>query len=190
MKYLIILALLLNSCAEAVIGAGAATGIALAQERTVGNAIDDATIWTKIKGKFMQVDINNLFTKIEVKVNEGKVLLTGSVADPETRIEAVKIAWSQNGVKEVINEIMIDNPSSDKAKLQEYARDSWITAQIKGKLLLHKNIRSINYTLDTVGGVVYLMGVAQNQEELDLVTRIAGQVKYVQKVISFVRLKD
>jgi osmotically-inducible protein OsmY len=174
-----------------VLGAGAATGVVLTQERTVGRAVDDTTIWTKIKSRFLQQDVNNLFTKVDVKVTEGRVLLTGNVTNPESRMEAVRIAWSTRGVKEVINEIVvITSPSATSEVIKGYGLDSWITAQIKSKLLLHKNIKSVNYSIETVNHIVYILGIAQNQQELDTVTRIASTVRYVDKVVSHVRLKE
>ena len=35
---------------------------------------------------------------------EGRVLLTGLVGEQETRIEAVRLVWEVEGVKEVIND--------------------------------------------------------------------------------------
>ena len=42
----------------------------------------------------------------------------------------------------------------------------------------------------TVGGIVYLMGIAQNRNELDRVTNHARNLNYVRRVVSYVRLKD
>ena len=44
--------------------------------------------------------------------------------------------------------------------------------------------------LAAVGGVVYLMGIAQSQAELDRVTGHARNQSYVRRVVSHVRIKD
>jgi osmotically-inducible protein OsmY len=178
----------ITACVPVVLGTATATGVSIAQERTVGDAVDDATLWTKINNDLLQKDVN-LFGKVSVKVTEGRVLLTGSVSQPQHRVEAVRIAWQQRGVKEVINELTIENTSGTQA-MQQYGNDAWITTQLKSKLLFNKDIRSVNYSVDTVAGVVYLMGIAQDKQELDRVTDIAGTIKYVQKVVSFVRIKN
>ncbi|MFV9875141.1 MAG: BON domain-containing protein [Rickettsiales endosymbiont of Dermacentor nuttalli] len=187
--YLLAVAYLLNSCAPAVIGATAATGLVLSQEKTVGKTVDDATIWTRIKSNFLHKNFDHMFIGVDVKVDEGRVLLTGYVPDVKTRMEAVKIVWSQEGVKEVMDEIQISS-KNDKLTLKEYSLDTWITTQLKTKLLVEKNIRSVNYNIETIEGIIYLLGIAQNKEELDKVTYLASTIPNVKKVMSFVRLKD
>lgn len=178
-----------TGCLPAMIGAAATTGRTISEERTVGDAVDDTTIWAKIKSDLLQQDVNNLFNQIDVKVNEGRVLMTGSVRSQEVRAKAVKIAWSQRGVKEVIDELTLAIPTGELA-IKDYSKDTWITTQITSALLLNKDIYSVNYTVETIDGIVYLMGIAQDETELNMVTNIAGTVKYVKKVVSHVRVKN
>ena len=49
---------------------------------------------------------------------------------------------------------------------------------------------NINYTIETVNRIVYLMGIAQDQAEIDRVTTHARQVRYVRRVVSHVQLKN
>ena len=51
-------------------------------------------------------------------------------------------------------------------------------------------MRSINYNVDCVGGTIYLIGVAQDQAELERVIDHARDISYVRRVVSYVRLKD
>jgi osmotically-inducible protein OsmY len=74
--------------------------------------------------------------------------------------------------------------------LGDVTRDSWITTKLKSKLVFDGNVASRNYTIVTVGAVVYVMGVAQNQGELNAVIDHARHVAGVRKVVSYVRLKD
>ena len=50
------------------------------------------------------------------------------------------------------------------------------------------DISDVNYTVETVNGIVYLMGIARSRPELDKVTTHARNIAGVQKVISHVRL--
>ena len=190
-NYLILIAaMFLNSaCVPAIMGASATTGVVIAQERTVGDALDDATITAKIKSEFLQHNLDHLFATVHVKTSEGRVMLTGHTHDPEIKVKAVRIAWNQKGVKEVINEIKLAE-DSNKLAIKEYGVDTWITAQIKAKMLLNKEIRSINYNVETIRGVVYLLGIAQHQSELDQVVSIAESIQHVKKVVNYVRSKD
>ena len=177
----------LQGCAGpgVVAGTTATAGVTAAQERSIGAAIDDTIITAAVGHYLFQKDIE-LFGAIDVEVVEGRVLLLGSVKKPEDRVEAVRLAWQAKGVKEVINEIQV----TDQGGLVDYARDTWISAQLKTKLLLDKEIKAINYNVETVNGVVYMIGIAQDQAELERATNHARTIKHVRKVISHVRLKD
>jgi osmotically-inducible protein OsmY len=118
-------------------------------------------------------------------VHEGRVLLTGTAPKPEDRIDAVRHAWKVNGVQSVINEISVEDDSG----VLDLARDKWVSAQLRLKITFDGKIKAINYAIDTVNGTVYLMGVAQNEQELALVRNHARNIEYVRRVVSHVRIK-
>lgn len=186
---LLIICSFLSSCIPIVLGSSTTTGVVLSKEESFGTTLDDVGIRTKINEKLLRRDINRLFAGITVKVYEGKVLLTGRVVNPEDRLEIVKITWSVKGVKEVINEIEIHNPEN-AVGFGDYGKDSFITTNLKTRLLLDQRIRSMNYNVETIKGIVYIIGIAQSNEELNLVNNIASQIKFVKKVVSYVRIKN
>lgn len=176
----------LNACAPVMLGAGGVTaGVVGLQERTVGEAVDDTVIWSRIKNLYIQNDVNKLATRVSVEVTQGRVLLTGTVPNPDARVEAVRLAWQVQGVSHVINEIQISNQT-----LKSRAQDAWVTAQVKSKLLLNQDIESVNYSIDTVNLVVYLMGIAQSKAELEQATHVASTIKGVKRVVSHVRIES
>lgn len=179
-------ALALNGCATLVLGGAAKVGSVVAEERTVGEAVDDTAIWTEIKSNYLQKNFDNIFNAVNVEVKQGRVLLTGQVVNPDHRIQAVRLAWQPQGVKEVINELQINDQSS----LKNATNDIWINGQVKTKLLLERNVRSINYSVDTINGVVYLLGIAQNDWERRQAALVASRVKGVKKVVSHVQVKQ
>lgn len=185
----IIISLSLSSCLPAAIigGAGLAT-YTVAQERTFGDAIDDAAIEARLNALFLGHENQKQFFDVGVESVEGRVLLTGNVPTREAKVEAYNIAWEPNAVKEVINELKVVNEYKFSAK--ELAKDTWISTQIRSNLLFTKNILSRNYSIETIEGVVYIMGVAQDKAELNRVSSIASQVSGVKKVVSYVRLKE
>ena len=178
--------LLLNGCAALIIGGGTEGAVIASQERTTGNALDDTGILLKIKNLYAREDYEDLLANVEIKVIEGRVLLTGNVDKPDSQVQAVNLAWQVDSVKEVINEIQLSN----QAGFSNYARDVWISTQVKSRLLFEKGVRSVNYSVITVNQTVYLMGIAQDQEELDRATNVASTTSYVQRVVSYVRLKN
>ena len=176
--------LALTACAAPGIVAGAATaGPAVAQERSIGTVIDDTAIELQIQHYLLQAS-DGLFIRVGIEVHEGRVLLTGVVPAPDDRVEAVRQAWQVNGVLEVINEVQV----SDRAGITDYLRDVKITSQLRFKMLRDRDISDVNYTVETVNGIVYLMGIARSRPELDKVTTHARNIAGVQKVFSHVRL--
>ena len=174
----------LNGCTGAVVGAGAAAGVAAFEERTIGTVADDAKIAAQIRLTIMDRGPDYAL-KIGIEVFEGRVLLTGLVSTENMRAEAVRKSWGISGVKDVLNEIQISSGS-----LIGTARDAWISAQLTTRIAMDEKVYSINYVIETVGGVVYLLGIAQNQKELNRVIAHSRNLKYVKKVISHVRLKS
>ena len=175
----------ISGCLFAGSFAAVQTGTVIAQEKSAGSAVDDTVITSKIKSEFAQKAFGNLFSRISVNVSESRVMLTGSVTDESYIQQAESIAWKVLGVKEVINELIV----SDKA-LKDRAKDAWISTQIKAKFLLQKHFDSLNYVPDVNNQIVYLLGIAQNQEELDTALEIASSIKGVEKVVNHVILKS
>jgi osmotically-inducible protein OsmY len=174
-----------SGCAPVLIGAAATAGVVIAQERTVGDAIDDTVIQARIKDRLLQQS-SNLFLRVSTEVLEGRVLLTGSVASAQDRIEAVRVAWTVPGVREVFNEIQV----SERVGIANTLADARTTATLRFQIMGDRNIVDINYSIDTVNGIVYLMGIAQNQAELDRVVGYARNISGVRQVISHVVLRN
>lgn len=178
----------LAGCTGIAVGSGAAVTTAALEERGLKGAAKDTMIRARINDLWFEHDAE-MYQKVELSVIEGRALLTGRVRIQQMRLDAVRLAWRADGVKEVINEIQV-NDKGDVEAIKTYAKDSWITTQLLGKLLFDKRVQSINYSIETVGNIVYLMGIAQTQVELDRVTNHARNVAYVQKVVSYVRLRS
>lgn len=163
-------------------GAGATLGIAAAKEGGITSAATDLRIKTMIAEKWFSYKVDT-FTKLNLTVDQGRVLITGTVQNPDDRVEAVRLAWQVSGVKQVINEIRV----ADAEGVSAFVKDGWITTRLRTAMTFEKGIQSINYSIDTVNGTVYLMGVARSQEELDKVVGLARTIPNVKQVISYVK---
>ena len=155
------------------------------EERSFNNFVEDTIIVAQLKNAYFSNN-EKIFFNVSVEVTEGRVLLTGSVEQIDERIEATKLAWGIEGVNEVINEIQISNDEG----ILDYADDLIMKTKINAKLLLDKDILNLNYSVEVVNSIVYLIGIAQSQEELDSVINISESTYGVQNVINYVRLKD
>ncbi len=173
----------LTGCVSTVVGAGAAVGVAALEERSFKVHAEDTSISAKVRFNLVETG-KEYVTDIGIEVFEGNVLLTGIVETEEARAEVVKLAWQVDGVKNVYNEVQVSDSS-----MSDLAKDSWVTAQLKSKITFDGDILAINYSIETVAGVVYLIGIAQSDAELAKVVAHARNLGYVKRVISHVRVK-
>lgn len=110
--------------------------------------------------------------------------MTGVVQNPQDRVEAVRLVWQVKGVKQVINEIRV----ADGEGFAGFVKDNWVTTRLRTAITFEKNVQSLNYSIDTVQGVVYLMGVAMSQNELNTVMNLARTIPNVKQVVSYVKM--
>lgn len=175
---------LLSGCVGAAIGAGAATGVAAAEERGIKNAGNDKGIQLAINDKLLKEN-QYLWRKLSITVYEGRVLLTGVVGTEFSRDEATRLAWAASDrINEVINEVQLSSANDT-----DFGTDTWISTQLRAKIASDKEIVDINYSIETVNGIVYLIGVGQSDAEITKVTDHARTIKGVRRVVSHVWLK-
>ncbi len=172
-----------GGCVAPVVSLAGTVAVKATEDRGIGGAASDLKIQALINDLWLKRDLD-MFSRINLSIDQGRVLLTGRAANPEQRMEAVKLCWQADGVKEVINEIAVDTGST----MGDTAHDKWITAKLRTALLLDRDVHSTNYNIDVVNDIVYLLGVAHSQDELDRVIGHAKAIAYVQGVVSHVRV--
>jgi osmotically-inducible protein OsmY len=180
-----------TSCVETVAVGTAATGVILMREKTAKDTQKDIVIASKLVVDFTKNGLKNPGNSIEITVNEGRVLLTGILRNKAKSGLAAQLAWKVEGVKEVIDEIQPSKNSYLKPKdFFKASRDYIITAEIEAKLLATAEISSLNYKITTANQVVYLIGVAQDSQELSKVLSLIAKISGVTKVVNHVILSD
>ena len=179
----ILFTIYLSGCAQVITGTAVKVATVSQEDRSIGEFVDDAIIKTVIKNTYFDQS-ENLFFNIDVEVSR-LLLLTGTVENIDLKIEATRIAWGVNGVKTVINEIQISNSDS----ILNFADDLIISTKILGKLMLDEEINSLNYNIETVNRLVYIIGIAQTKKERDLVLSIARDVYGVEEVVDYINIK-
>ena len=176
---------LLTACVPIALLIGTGTGTDIAtQERGVKGTFKDVEIRSQIDAAFLQKS-HILFSNISIAVQDGRVLLTGSVLTSKTRAEAITLVKHIEGVKTVFDEIKIGAPKS----FGNETNDTWISTKARSELIAMEGIHSNNYSVTTFNGVVYLMGIAQNNQELDHAIQVVKTIKGVQKVVSHMTIK-
>ena len=174
-----------TGCAEFIVGAATTTGLAIAEERTVGDAVEDLSIQAELNHLFFRNDLG-LYQDVSFSVVEGRVLLKGSVPTDDDRTRASWVARQATGIREVINEMQVTAESG----ILNYARDRWISLRLDARLLFDIDVLSVNYDVETVNGTVYILGIAQDEEELEKVKAHARRIDGVKGVVSHVIMKD
>lgn len=177
------------SCLSAAILTVALTGcvgVGLnTQERSLSHAVDDFNTQTELNARLLG-ESPSLFSDVSTTVIEGRVHLSGTVPTSEQRLTASRLAWATPNVKEVANDIEV----TEEGGIGDIARDRWISAQVRGRILTDSAIRDINYTIDTQNQTVYVLGIAQSQAELERVMAHARAVSDVRRVVNYALLKD
>ena len=173
------------SCAKVVTGTAAKVVTVSKEERSIGEFVDDTIIKTVIKNAYFDQS-EDIFFNVDVEVSQGRVLLTGTVKTIDLKIEATRIAWGAKGVATVINEIQISNSDN----ILNFADDLLISTKVMGKLMLDENINSLNFSVETVNQVVYIIGIARSVDEKNKVTKIASEVFGVIEVIDYITISN
>lgn len=151
-------------------------------EKTVERS--DAWLTTKIKSTLV-FHKNVSATKTEVDVKDGVVTLRGeasSMAQKELTGEYVR---DVEGVKDVVNELTVLDKSPTAADtIADKIDDASITAQVKASLLAHRSTSALKTKVQTKDGVVTVSGVAKNEAEKSLVTKLVSDVNGVLNVVN------
>ena len=176
-------ALALSGCVNAAIGIGTAAVAASSTEKGLSTSVSDSVIQAKLSDSFIQTS-QSIFLNVETSVNDGSVLLTGKLKTQEEKIAATRLSWEIKGVREVINEIQLSEASSFKSS----AKDLAASAQLRAALIRDADISSLNFSIDVVNGIVYLSGVAENEEERERVVAHAQELRFAKQVVSYIIL--
>jgi osmotically-inducible protein OsmY len=175
----------LGGCLVAAVGAaGAGGGYELSAERPFSDTAKDAGIAAVVQKSWRDYNLK-MAEDIGCTVYEGRVLITGEVPSDDWRAEAVKRTWQVDGVKEVYDEIQV----GPEEGFSQDMNDTTITTKLSTQLTLDADVKSINYSITTVKGVVYVIGSARSQRELDDVVNHARNIANVKRVVSYVRIR-
>lgn len=156
--------------------------LVLKNEAPIENS--DGWIGTRVKTSLLFHSNVNAF-KTEVGVKEGVVTLKGEAASQAQKDLAGEYAKDVEGVKDLKNEMTIASvPYKAEQTMAEKIDDASITAQVKGALLFHRSTSALNTKVVTSDGVVTVSGIAQNDAEKALVSKLANDVNGVMSVVN------
>ena len=123
---------------------------------------------------------------VNTSVLEGRILLTGLVDNQEIRIDAVRLVWEVDGVKEIINEIEIGN----RTTLKDYASDLWINTQARALAAKTVGIKAITFNFETIQGKIYIAGITARPDLLDEMIIALKNIKGVNEIVNYVIIRE
>jgi osmotically-inducible protein OsmY len=179
----VVAGLALAGCSSPTMMLDAATTVA--EDRPMSQVMSDAGLKIDINAKLLSNKYRDLFLDVNTNVYENRVMLTGSVKTGAHKRRATLLVLGVKGVTKIINELQVTADGS----LKDTANDLWIETKLKARLVGAKGVSSINYRWRSVNGVVYFIGVAQDQSELAEVMRLARGTSHVNNVVSHVRIQ-
>jgi osmotically-inducible protein OsmY len=175
--------LLAGACAPSTLPIGMAGD----GERTVvadgsaAAAVDDSTITLELNQRLIEYGAG-LFKDVRTVVFEGRALLLGRVGDRAARQEATAVAASTEFVEAVINEIHVGDESGVGTFLNDVAIEKTITDNYD----LDQSIQAAHYRVRAVEGIVYLIGRAMDEGELQRALAVAGETDNVKWVVNHI----
>ena len=162
------------------------TGVSIAMDpRTIGTQIDDSLMQKNLRAKLILMDKGYLLN-VKTKVLDGRIFITGKVNTVEEKLKITKLGWEIKGARSVKNDLQI----KEKFDFQRSAKDLLITSQLRTAMITSKNIKSVNYNIDTYKKKIYIYGIAQNEEERAEVINEAKEILDIEDVISSIFLVE
>ena len=150
----------------------------------------DSWIGVKVKSALLFHHNVNAF-KTEVDVKDGIVTLKGEALSQAQKDLAGEYAKDVGGVKDVRNEMVLARVADvKKESLGDKIDDASITAQVKVALLIHQSTSAVSTKVSTTDGVVTIGGVARNEAEKALVSKLAKDINGVTGVINTMTMAD
>ena len=187
-KYLTFIFLLfyLSSCVGSSSVGIFGSGVSIAYDpRTVGMQIDDSIMQKNLSARLALTEKKYLLY-ITTKVLDGNIFLSGKVDEPEEKLKIIKMAWETKGARSVKAAITIKGESNFKNS----AKDALITSQLRAAMIFNKDIKTVNYNLDTINGKIYIFGIAMTQDEKRKVIEEAKGIYSVKEVVPSIILVE
>ena len=184
--FFILLLVFINGCVGTSSKGVFGTGVSIALDpRTLGTQIDDSIMDKNLDGRLLKMN-KSYFLSVKTKVLDGRIFITGKVNNPEEKLKITKLAWETKGVRSVRNDVKI----KEEFNFKQSAKDILITSQLRSALIFNKNIKAVNYNIDTYKKKIYIYGIARSSEERSEVIEEAKEILDVEDVIASVLLLE
>jgi osmotically-inducible protein OsmY len=150
------------------------------------NPAEHSDAWITMKVKTALLFHRNVSgTGTSVYTKDGVVTLQGVASSMAQKELTTEYAKDIDNVKSVNNEMTIaKTPATPGASIGDKIDDASITAEVKTALLSHHSTSALKTSVSTTDGVVTVGGIAKNDAEKSLVTKLATDIIGVTSVIN------
>ena len=168
------LILSMTGCANAVLVA--------TDPRPVSTVTSDQYITQSLGVKYMSDEFES--DHVKATVYNHRVLLTGQVVNDKQRNKALAEVREFDSIQKIFDYLVVS-----PQYISTSSEDTYITGQVKMKLIGAGNVNSNDGKIVTEHGVVYLLGIIQ-KSQLENMLREAKSVEGIKKVVPLVQYKD
>ncbi len=172
------LSALLSGCGAIMSSAGAGPIEDDPGERTLGQQMTDESIETKAKVNINAADDGYDDAHLSIVSYNGFVLVAGQVPSEALKALATDVVREIEDVRRIYNELEVGPETSAGTR----SSDTWITTQVKSKLLASSDTPGTRVKVVTENSVVYLMGLLTALEG-DRVALEAAEVSGAERVV-------
>ena len=155
------------------------------------NPAENTDEWLEMRVKTMLLfhrGVSGIGTEVSIK--DGTVTLRGEADNKAQKNLTAEYAKDVDGVKDVKNEMTVaKTPKTKNGTIGEKIDDASITSQVKMSLLFHRATRVLKTQVKTEDGVVTLSGMARNEAEKELVSKLVNDINGVTAVNNMMTIK-
>ena len=174
---------LLSGCGSIMSSAGAGPIKEDPGERTFGQQMTDESIETKAHVNIKAADEGYDDAHMSIVSFNGFVLLAGQVPSEALKTLATDVVRKIEDVRRIYNELEVGSATGMGTR----SLDTWITTQVKARLLANSDTPGTRVKVVTENRVVYLMGLL-TKEEADRVSLEAAEVSSAERVVQLFEL--
>ncbi len=172
--------------AVAIGGATYATTTAvgtITDRRTTGTVVDDKLLEKKISYEIDQKLGKETEKHVTVTAYNRRVLLSGEISSQSAKEAAGKIAAENTDVREVINELSVQ----ENVSVFKRVSDSTLATKVRTRIIANQKVELNQMKVVAERGIVYLIGIL-TAEENKKACQIAASTSGVERVVSCVEV--
>lgn len=153
----------------------------------------DVWLTAKIQSKYFLDDLVKL-RNIDVETQNGRVTVSGTVTSEAERRQAVALARTTEGVRDVTDRLKVDvstvrsgepGAAAPLTPVPDLKRpDGWITMKVQSQFFLDPQVKGHEISVDTTRGVVQLKGTVETAEQKQQAEQIARDTEGVTRVVN------